>query len=97
MNAQRPASIGEFELIERYFAREVRDPAVRIGIGDDAAVVDPGGPIALTVDTLVEGVHFPVGSPAHALGHRLLAVIIGQRVTRRRCSECTWAGLSIKY
>jgi len=29
--------------------------------------------------------------------HRLLAAIVGQRVTRRRCSECPWRGLSIKY
>ncbi len=64
----------EFELIERYFFRDVRDPAVRVPAGDDAAVIDPGGPIALAVDTLVEGVHFPPGLAADAIGYRVLAV-----------------------
>ena len=51
--------IGEFGLIERlrpFIARE--DPTVRIGIGDDAAVVFYTRPVAMTADALVEGVHF---------------------------------------
>jgi thiamine-monophosphate kinase len=66
----------EFELIDRYFRRAVRDPAVRIGIGDDAAVVAPapGCELAIAVDMLVEGRHFlPDVDPA-SLGHKTLAV-----------------------
>jgi thiamine-monophosphate kinase len=67
-------SLGEFEIIERYFKLRDDDPDVLIGIGDDAAVVQTGGPLALATDTLVEGVHFPKQSPAESVGYRVLAV-----------------------
>jgi len=66
----------EFALIARYFQRPVRDPAVRLSIGDDAAVVAPapGMELVFSVDMLVEGRHFlPDVDPA-ALGHKTLAV-----------------------
>ena len=65
---------GEFEIIARYFTRPARDPAVRVGIGDDAAIVAPEGELAIAVDTLVAGTHFPPGLDADAIGHRALAV-----------------------
>jgi thiamine-monophosphate kinase len=68
--------MNEFELIGRFFRRVPRDAAVRIGIGDDAAVVTPapGKELAFSVDMLVEGRHFlPDVDPA-ALGHKTLAV-----------------------
>jgi thiamine-monophosphate kinase len=65
---------GEFEIIARYFSRRVDDPSVRVGIGDDAAIVAPQGEIAIAVDTLVAGTHFPPGLDADAIGHRALAV-----------------------
>jgi thiamine-monophosphate kinase len=66
--------IGEFEIIARYFARPTRDPDVTLGVGDDAAVLRVDGHLAVTVDTLVAGVHFPDGMAPHLLGFRLLAV-----------------------
>lgn len=69
--------MNEFELIRTYFFR--RTPAradVRLGIGDDAAVLapPPGHELAVTTDILVSGVHFlPDVEPA-ALGHKALAV-----------------------
>lgn len=36
-------TVGEFELIDRFFTRGPRRDDVRLGIGDDAALVDPGG------------------------------------------------------
>jgi len=66
--------LGEFEIIERFFARAVADPAVRVGIGDDAAIVATEGEIAVAVDTLVAGTHFPADLAADAIGHRALAV-----------------------
>lgn len=65
---------GEFEIISRFFTRAATDPAVRVGIGDDAAIVVPEGPIAIAVDTIVAGTHFPPGLDADAIGHRALAV-----------------------
>ena len=65
---------GEFEIIERWFTRATADRAVLTGIGDDAAIVRPAGPIAIAVDMLVAGRHFPDDLPARAIGHRALAV-----------------------
>jgi thiamine-monophosphate kinase len=75
------ATVGEFELIDRYFrplqqvGTSGRDGIVT-GIGDDAAVLSlpPDRQLVAALDTLVEGVHFPAGSPAASIGHRALAV-----------------------
>lgn len=67
----------EDQLIETLFARHSADGAgVLIGPGDDAAMVrcPEGEELLITTDTLNEGVHFPRGIPAHAIGHRALAV-----------------------
>jgi thiamine-monophosphate kinase len=45
-----------------------------IGIGDDAAVLDGAEPLVLTVDLLVEDVHFRAPFSSHDLGHKSLAV-----------------------
>jgi thiamine-monophosphate kinase len=66
--------INEFEIIARYFTRPSSDRDIVLGIGDDAAVLAPDGPVAVTVDTLVAGVHFPDGMAPHLLGFRLVAV-----------------------
>ncbi|MFT5520755.1 MAG: thiamine-monophosphate kinase, partial [Enterobacterales bacterium] len=54
-------SITEFNLIEKYFyqKKEQRKDVV-LGIGDDCALlnVPPGQQLAVTVDTMVENVHF---------------------------------------
>jgi thiamine-monophosphate kinase len=69
-------SRSEFELIERHFARPPRDASVRVGIGDDAAILapTPGSEIVVSVDMLVEGRHFFAGTDAQRLGHKTLAV-----------------------
>lgn len=67
----------EADLIARYFtALGAARADVRLGIGDDAALlaVPPGSELVLTTDVLVEGVHFDATSPAQSLGHRALAV-----------------------
>jgi thiamine-monophosphate kinase len=69
--------VGEFELIQRYFTRRgARREDVLAGVGDDAALVaaPDGGTLALALDTLVEGAHFPAGFDARFIGHRALAV-----------------------
>lgn len=67
-------SLGEFQIIQRYFERPVDDADVILGIGDDGAIVQPTGPLALVTDTLVEGVHFPPQTAADIVGYRTLAV-----------------------
>jgi thiamine-monophosphate kinase len=66
--------IGEFEIIARYFTRDSNDSDVVLGVGDDAAVLAVDGSLAVTVDSLVPGVHFPDGTAPHLLGYRLMAV-----------------------
>ena len=68
--------MNEFELIERYFRRPPHNPDVRVGIGDDGAVIapSPGMEYVLTVDMLVEGRHFVAGTDPERLGHKTLAV-----------------------
>lgn len=70
-------SLSEFGLIERYFRRcGAKRGDVRVGVGDDAAILEcpAGTDLVAAVDTLVDGVHFPHGSPAASVGHRALAV-----------------------
>lgn len=67
-------SLGEFDLIARYFTRPT--PGIPVGPGDDCAVFAPrpGMQLAVSCDMLVEGRHFlPTVPPAH-LGHKALAV-----------------------
>ncbi len=49
---------------------------MRLGIGDDAALlaVPAGQELAVAIDTLVEGVHFPIGTAAVDIGWKSLAV-----------------------
>ena len=67
----------EFDLIEliRLHTAQPRDD-VRLGIGDDAAVlaVPAGQELAVAIDTLVDGVHFPHGTAAADIGWKALAV-----------------------
>jgi thiamine-monophosphate kinase len=70
--------MGEFELIERVKRRLPRaGPRVRLGSGDDAAIVVPGGATATSVDALVDGVHFRRGwSSLGQIGAKALAAAL---------------------
>ena len=67
----------EFSLIDRIrqLTAQHRDD-VRLGIGDDAALltVPPGQELAVAIDTMVAGVHFPVDTAAADVGWKALAV-----------------------
>jgi thiamine-monophosphate kinase len=69
--------MAEFDLIEilRNRCAQTRDD-VRLGIGDDAAVVGvaPGNELVICTDTLVAGVHFPLDTKAGDIGWKSLAV-----------------------
>jgi len=68
--------VNEFELIARFFSRPPRSPSVRLGVGDDAALLlpSPGCEIAAAVDMLVAGRHFVADTDPAGLGHKALAV-----------------------
>jgi thiamine-monophosphate kinase len=70
-------ALSETAVIERYFrAGGAQRPDVKLGVGDDAAIlsVPAASELIATTDTLVAGVHFPEGSPPASIGHRALAV-----------------------
>ena len=70
-------ALSEFELITRYFTGiGARRDDIILAVGDDAALVAPrsGRRLALSLDTLVAGVHFPVDAPAQTVGYKALAV-----------------------
>lgn len=67
---------GEFSLIEQFFKKTATRADVVLGIGDDAALItmSPGELLVVAMDTLVEGVHFPVHTKAFDIGYKALAV-----------------------
>ena len=93
-------SYSEFELIRRCFVDEGlgfdRDGVV-LGIGDDAAIVQPpnGMAIALSLDTLVEGVHFLKHAPARLLARRALAVNLSDIAAMGAEPLCFTLGLTL--
>jgi thiamine-monophosphate kinase len=69
--------LSEFDLITRFFSgRGAERGDVVLGVGDDGAVLEcpPDSQLVAAIDSLVEDVHFPAGSPARSIGHRALAI-----------------------
>jgi thiamine-monophosphate kinase len=92
-------TLGEFELIRRFFlrrdaARDARSGVI-LGIGDDAAVLSlpPDTELVAAVDTLVAGRHFPESTAARSIGHRALAVNLSDMAAMG--ATPAWATLSL--
>lgn len=68
----------EFDIIQQYFDWEQPSSSVAIGIGDDGAVLNltqqRNQQLVISVDTLIEDVHFPKNTAPEAIGHKALAV-----------------------
>ncbi|HVE44057.1 MAG TPA: thiamine-phosphate kinase [Gammaproteobacteria bacterium] len=67
----------EFSLIEKYFKNQkISRPDVLLGIGDDAALVSAplNCLLVLSIDTLIEGIHFTPQTLPLDIGHKALAV-----------------------
>ena len=88
--------MAEFELIDRIRARAagLRGDVV-LGIGDDAALLQPppGAQLAVSMDTLNEGVHFPPGTAAADVGWKALAVNVSDLAAMG--AEAAWCTLSL--
>ena len=69
----------EFELINRHFRRDYPDRSdVLVGIGDDAAVIDPspGQSLVISTDSMVVDTHFFRDAEPADVGYRALATAI---------------------
>ena len=79
LNPQRTdiAQLGEFGLID-YLTKQVklRQPSSKLGVGDDAAIMDYGNKETLaTTDLLLEGIHFDLSyTPLKHLGYKSAVV-----------------------
>jgi thiamine-monophosphate kinase len=85
----------EFKLIDQYFSYDVERDDVALGVGDDCALLSPpqGKQLAVTVDTLVCGVHFPVNTSAEDIAYKSLAVSLSDLAAMG--AEPAWATLAI--
>jgi thiamine-monophosphate kinase len=70
------STVAEFDLIERIRRRVAARPDVLLGIGDDAALLQPpaGMQLVVAMDTLNSGVHFPPETAPADIGWKALAV-----------------------
>ncbi len=86
----------EFDLIE-LLRQRVHEPRedVRVGIGDDGAVLTPpaGQELVAAIDTMVEGVHFLAGTASEDLGWKSLAVNLSDLAAMG--AKPAWALLSL--
>src|SRR6266567_2262692 len=71
-----PRALGEFALIAKLFAPLAAKNEGAFGLKDDAATLrlPPGEELVVTVDALVEGVHFLRDDPAGLIAKKALRV-----------------------
>ena len=86
----------EFDLIRTHFSRLGHQrPDVLLGLGDDCALlrVPAGRDLAVSIDTLVAGVHFLPDCDPEGLGHKALAVGLSDLAAMG--AEPAWATLAL--
>ena len=68
--------MNEFEIIRRYFDSKDLPVSVKLGVGDDGAIIhnDSGKNLVVATDTLVSGIHFPADSSPCDIGYRSVIV-----------------------
>jgi thiamine-monophosphate kinase len=85
----------EFSLIEKYFTYDAVREDVALGVGDDCALLNPppSKQLAVTLDTLVAGVHFPESSSPEDIAYKSLAVSLSDLASMG--AEPAWATLAL--
>ncbi|MEY4640183.1 MAG: thiamine-monophosphate kinase [Pseudomonadota bacterium] len=96
-------ALTETDIIARYFQQPglAADPALQrniaLGIGDDCALitVPRGKQLALSMDVLAEGVHFPAGADPAQIAWRALAVNLSDLAAMGAEPLCFTLGLTL--
>ncbi len=88
-------SVGEFDIIDRYFKRRTSRKDILLGIGDDAAVLAAPADkrLVIAMDTIVAGVHFPHDTLPADIGYRALAVNLSDLAAMG--AQPSWMTLSL--
>jgi thiamine-monophosphate kinase len=90
--------LGEFGLIRKIQeATALENASTLVGIGDDAAVLEPGrGNLVVTTDMLVEGIHFDLTfCPLRHLGYKAVAVNVSDIAAMNAIPTQITIGLAI--
>jgi len=97
--AETVADLGEHALIEHIRTRAGAPPAwITIGIGDDAAVIEParGSLDVITTDALVEDVHFRRAWTApDAIGHKAIAACLSDLAAMGATPRASFLSLAL--
>ena len=86
----------EFSIIKRFCQGIGKQHSqTTIGVGDDAAVINipPNKELAISTDTMVEGVHFFPGTKPELIAHKLLAVNLSDMAAMG--AEPKWATMTM--
>ncbi len=90
--------LGEFALIDRITNSFVsKNDTTKIGVGDDAAVIDGGADyLLLSTDMLVEGVHFDLSyMPLEHLGYKSISINVSDIAAMNGTPEQVVVGLGL--
>lgn len=90
--------MNEFSLIQQFFnAPQPDSAALVLGIGDDAAILQPpaGQQLVISTDTLVAGRHFPLDTPPHAIGWKSAAVNLSDLAAMGATPQAVLLALSL--
>lgn len=87
--------MNEFDLIRHYFFQHALRDDVRVGNGDDCAILKApiGYDLAMSMDTLVSGVHFDNSFSSENIGYKSLAVNLSDLAAVG--AEPAWVMLSL--
>ena len=86
---------GEFDLIAHYFDWPTQGDGVKLSVGDDAALlsVKAHHQLAVSIDTLVSDVHYPIDTHPSDIAHKALSVNVSDMAAMG--AEPRWLTLAL--
>lgn len=92
-------AVDEFALIQHYFSNIGSDGSgsVRLSVGDDCAIIGPpaGYNLVVSIDTMVEGTHFPKGTSGDQVASRLLGAALSDLAAMAAVPACFTLALTL--